>query len=112
MKRKHKNTNHQAPSQSKEDIKKDKELKCPHCNFTGTKTAVEKHIVDAHNSAPTVEPFSCNECELVLANLDLLKEHKLKYHMITNKKDSPRCDECNHILADFTALKKHNKEVL
>ena len=106
--KKHKNTNHQAPSQSKEDIKKDKELKCPHCNFTGTKTAVEKHIVDAHNSAPTVEPFSCNECELVLANLDLLKEHKLKYHM-TNKKDSSRCDEFNHILADFIALEKHKR---
>ena len=106
--------------------------KCPHCTFIGNNEAIESHIIRAHGNtvicgecgntfpdtgtckehieaqhrnSPSVEPFPCDECELVLGNFNLHQKHKLKYHV--SKQETFHCNECHSTFLDFPSLQKH-----
>ena len=84
-------------------------VSCGECGnrFPDVKTC-EDHMAAQH--APSIEPFPCEVCGLVLVNFITLQEHVRKQHVTNGRSEMFTCQVCNLTLPDFPTLAKHTQE--
>lgn len=85
----------------KESHNKEKNIKCPNCDFaTNTQHNLTEHIRRQHS---TNHPFSCSQCGKTFPF-----EYMLKYHMTVHSKDrSYQCSVCGKTFKGPSDLRSH-----
>ena len=86
---------------------------CDYCHYSApSNSSLRNHVISHHpESGMTCEKVKCKMCDAELLNVNRLRIHVRKVHLMVKKYTPHQCVECGKVLSTKPILAKHVSEV-